>query len=63
MGPRQFFTRRLQFGFACVVATTVLGMAAIFVFERRMDAALESSQTALRLLDDFKELCGSGNQR
>jgi methyl-accepting chemotaxis protein len=56
VGPRQFFTRRLQLGFACVVATTLLGMAAIFVFERRMDAALESSQTALQLLDDFKEV-------
>jgi len=56
VGPRERFTRRLQFGFACVVATTILGMGAIFVFERRMDAALESSQAALRLLDDFKEV-------
>jgi len=53
---RQLFTRRLQVGFASVVATTLVAMAAIVVFERRMDAALESSQEALRLLDDFKEV-------
>jgi len=53
---RQLFTRRLQVGFASVVATTLVAMAAIFVFERRMDVALESSQEALQLLDDFKEV-------
>lgn len=56
MDRRQLFTRRLQLGFASVVATTLVAMVAIFVFERRMDAALENSQAALQLLDDFKEV-------
>ena len=56
MAPRQSFIRRLQLGLGIVVAITVIGMTAILVSEQRVDAALDSSQTALRLLDDFKEV-------
>jgi len=56
MTPRQSFIRRLQLGLGIVVAITVIGMTAILVSEQRVDAALDSSQTALRLLDDFKEV-------
>ena len=50
------FVRRLRLGLGVLVATTLLGLVAIGVSERRMGAALERSKSALSLLEAAKEV-------
>jgi hypothetical protein len=48
--------RRLQISLGVLVATTLCGLVAIVVSEQRVATALERSETALSLLDEFKEV-------